>query len=47
PVNLTTEQREILEKFESTFTGENARRHSPKSSTFMDGVKGFWDRMTS
>lgn len=47
PVNLTAEQREILEKFETTFTGENARRHSPKSSTFMDGVKGFWDRMTS
>lgn len=47
PVNLTAEQREILEKFEKTFTGENARRHSPKSSTFMDGVKGFWDRMTS
>jgi molecular chaperone DnaJ len=47
PVNLTTEQRELLEKFESTFVGEGARRHSPKSSTFLDGVKGFWDRMVS
>ncbi len=47
PVNLTAEQRDILEQFEATFTKENARRHSPKSSTFMDGVKGFWDRMTS
>lgn len=47
PVNLTAEQRELLEKFEATFTGENARRHSPKSSTFLDGVKGFWDRMVS
>lgn len=47
PVNLTTEQRELLEQFEATFTGENARRHSPRSSTFIDGVKGFWDRMTS
>lgn len=46
PVNLTSEQRELLEKFESTFVGEGARKHSPKHSTFMDGVKGFWDRMT-
>lgn len=47
PVNLTKEQRELLAQFETTFTGENAHRHSPKSSTFIDGVKGFWDRMTS
>ena len=47
PVNLTTEQRELLEKFEATFSGEEARKHSPKSATFLDGVKGFWDRMVS
>ena len=47
PVNLTPEQRELLEKFEATFIGEEARKHSPKSATFLDGVKGFWDRMTS
>jgi len=47
PVNLTAEQRALLEQFEATFTGEDARRHSPRSSTFLDGVKGFWDRMTS
>jgi molecular chaperone DnaJ len=47
PVNLTTEQRDLLERFEATFTGENARRHSPRSSTFIDGVKSFWERMTS
>lgn len=47
PVNLTSEQRELLEKFEATFNGDNARRHSPKSSTFLDGVKGFWDKMVS
>ena len=47
PVNLTSEQRELLEKFEATFSGEEARKHSPKSATFLDGVKGFWDRMTS
>jgi molecular chaperone DnaJ len=47
PVNLTAEQRTLLEQFEATFTSENARRHSPKSSTFVDGVRGFWERMTS
>ncbi|WP_166207325.1 molecular chaperone DnaJ [Cognatiluteimonas telluris] len=47
PVNLTPEQRTLLEQFEATFTGENARRHSPRSSTFLDGVKGFWGRMVS
>lgn len=47
PVNLTPEQRDLLEKFEATFVGDGARRHSPKSSTFLDGVRGFWDRMTS
>ena len=47
PVNLTPEQRELLEKFEATFVGEGARRHAPRASTFLDGVKGFWDRMTS
>ncbi|MCJ0824848.1 molecular chaperone DnaJ [Luteimonas sp. 50] len=47
PVNLTAEQRTLLEQFEATFVGEGARKHSPKSSTFIDGVKGFWDRMVS
>jgi molecular chaperone DnaJ len=47
PVNLTNDQRKLLEQFEATFVGEEARKHSPKSATFMDGVKGFWDRMTS
>ncbi|TWG91808.1 molecular chaperone DnaJ [Luteimonas sp. J16] len=47
PVNLTAEQRELLEKFEATFVGDGARKHSPKSSTFVDGVRGFWERMTS
>ena len=47
PVNLTAEQRDLLEKFEATFLGDGARRHSPRSSTFVDGVKSFWERMTS
>jgi molecular chaperone DnaJ len=47
PVNLTAEQRELLEQFEATFVGDGARRHSPKSATFFDGVKGIWERMKS
>ena len=47
PVNLTPEQRVLLEQFETTFVGDGARKHSPRSSTFLDGVKGFWDRMVS
>ena len=47
PVNLTAQQRELLEQFEGTFVGEGARKHSPRSSTFLDGVKGVWDRMKS
>ena len=47
PVNLTPEQRELLEQFEASFSGEDARRHSPRSATFLDGVRGFWDRMVS
>ncbi|HXH00946.1 MAG TPA: molecular chaperone DnaJ [Xanthomonadaceae bacterium] len=47
PVNLTPEQRDLLEQFEATFVGEGARRHSPRASTFIDGVRGFWDRMVS
>ncbi len=47
PINLTAQQRELLDQFEATFNGDNARRHSPRSSTFVDGVKSFWERMTS
>lgn len=47
PVNLTPRQRELLEEFEATFVGTEARKHSPRSATFLDGVKSFWDRMTS
>lgn len=47
PVNLTAEQRKLLEQFEATFSGESARKHSPKSATFVDGIKGFFDRLKS
>jgi molecular chaperone DnaJ len=46
PVNLTAEQRALLEQFEATFGGEDdERRHSPRSSTFLDGVRSFFSRI--
>ena len=47
PVRLTGEQRELLQQFESTFNGANAAKHSPRDSNWLDGVKRFWDRVTS
>jgi molecular chaperone DnaJ len=47
PVTLTAQQRALLKDFEATFEGEEGARHSPRSSGFLDGVKAFWERMTS
>ncbi|MBS0432586.1 MAG: molecular chaperone DnaJ [Proteobacteria bacterium] len=48
PVRLTRQQRELLEQFEATFAdAEEAKKHSPRNSGFMEGVRHFWTRMTS
>jgi len=48
PVRLTREQRELLEQFEATFAdADEAAKHSPRASSFVDGVKQFWSKMTS
>lgn len=44
PVNLSTEQIELLTKFEGTLSG-NDKAHSPKSSSWFDGVKKFFENM--
>jgi len=47
PVRLDKRQREILEQFEATFAdAEEAKKHSPRNSGFVDGVKQFWSKMT-
>lgn len=43
PVNLSTEQKELLLKFQETLSGNAA--HSPKSSSWFDGVKKFFENM--
>jgi len=45
PVNLSSEQRELLKKFEESLAGKS--KHSPRSSNWFDGVKKFFDNLTS
>lgn len=40
PVNLTSEQKDLLRKFE-----ELSDKNNPESSTFFSSVKSFWDSM--
>jgi len=47
PIRLTAEQRDLLQQFEATFSGEDAAAHSPRNSSWLDGVRRFWDRVTS
>ena len=45
PVHLNRKQKELLEQFEASF--EDGREHTPRQSGWFDGVRQFWDRMTS
>ena len=47
PVQLTREQRELLERFDASMRNDDAARHSPRAHSFLDGVKSFWSRVTS
>lgn len=42
PVNLTREQRELLEKFGETLEA-GGEKHNPQRSSWLDGVKRFFD----
>jgi molecular chaperone DnaJ len=44
PVNLTEKQRQILEEFDVTLRGAR-KHHSPTSSSWLDAVKGFFEKM--
>ncbi|MDG1819205.1 MAG: molecular chaperone DnaJ [Porticoccaceae bacterium] len=44
PVNLTADQRDLLKKFEESLGGKG--KHSPRSSSWFDGVKKFFDNLT-
>ena len=42
PVNLTKEQKDLLEQFEKTM-GEGGKRHSPREHGWTDKAKSFFD----
>ncbi len=46
PVNLTSEQKELLQQFEESLN-EGGKRHSPQEASWLDGVKGFFDDLKS
>ncbi len=45
PVSLNAEQRELLEKFQRSMEAGDGK-HSPKSTSWFDGVKKFFEDMT-
>lgn len=45
PVNLNREQKELLREFERSMA-ENAHTHRPKTHSWLDGVKKFFDDLT-
>lgn len=44
PVNLTKEQRELLERFAETLH-EGGEKHNPRHSSWLDSVKSFFENM--
>jgi len=44
PVNLTKEQKDLLNQFDESLNSNS--KHSPQSKGWMDGVKKFFDEMT-
>jgi molecular chaperone DnaJ len=45
PINLTAEQREMLEKFEESVSSDGDK-HSPRADGWIDTVKRFFDRIS-
>lgn len=44
PVNLVKEQKELLKEFSKSLSG-NGDKHSPRASSWLDGVKKFFEEM--
>ncbi len=47
PVNLSSRQKELLRELEDSCGGDAATKHKPKSEGFFNGVKKFFDDLTS
>ncbi len=46
PVNLTREQKDILRQFDESMSS-NRKKHSPRENSWLDGVKKFFEDLTS
>jgi len=46
PVKLSREQKDLLRQFEASFQ-EGGTEHNPRSRSWLEGVREFFDRMTS
>jgi molecular chaperone DnaJ len=44
PVNLTERQEELLREFEESVQA-GGKQHSPQSTSWLDGVKSFFEKM--
>jgi molecular chaperone DnaJ len=47
PVKLSAKQKELLKEFEELCAGDATNKHKPKSEGFFNGVKKFFDDLTS
>lgn len=47
PVNLSESQKELLRQLEESISGAEAKVHKPKAEGFFEGVKRFFDDLTS
>ena len=45
PINLNKKQRELLSEFEKSMQ-QDGKKHSPRASSWLDGVKNFFENMT-
>lgn len=43
PINLTSEQTALFEQLKETLQGKNSSKHIPKSHSWLDGVKSFFN----
>ncbi len=46
PVNLNDKQKNLLRELEESFGGPSGEKNSPRSKSFFDGVKKFFDDLT-
>lgn len=47
PVNLSDKQKDLLRQLDDSMAGDDEAKHRPKSKGFFDGVKKFFDDLTS